>query len=75
MKRALSLVLLMVVVIFTAQNYEIIEIRFLGWYFLMSRAVVIFLALLSGVLIGWLTPWGRHEEKARTSSPVEQKEV
>ncbi len=59
MKNLLSLLLLLVVVIFTAQNYEVVVIRFLGWSLTMSRAVIIFLAFFIGVLIGWLTSWGR----------------
>lgn len=60
MKRLLSLLLLLAVVIFTAQNYEVMEIRFLTWSFVLSRAVVIFIALLAGLFIGWLTPFARH---------------
>jgi len=60
MRRLLSVLLLLVVVVFTAQNYEVMEIRFLTWSFVMSRAVVIFIALLAGLLIGWLTPFGRR---------------
>lgn len=48
----LVLLLLLVSVIFTAQNYEVAKIQFLFWSFQTSRAIIIFLALLIGILIG-----------------------
>lgn len=48
------LVLLMLLVIFTVQNYEVVKIQFLFWSFTTSRAIIIFLALFLGVVIGWL---------------------
>lgn len=53
-KLVLVLILLFLLVIFTAQNYELIEIRFLFWAFQTSRAIIIFSALVIGVFIGWL---------------------
>jgi len=55
LKKFLVLFLLGIIVLFTAQNYEVVEIRFLIWSFQMSRAVVIFLSLVFGLMIGWLT--------------------
>jgi uncharacterized integral membrane protein len=49
------LVLLVLLVIFTAQNYEVVRIKFLLWSFETSRAIVIFATLVTGVLIGWVT--------------------
>ncbi len=46
--------LLLVVLAFAVQNYEVIEIRFLAWAFETSRAIVIFATLLVGILIGWI---------------------
>ena len=54
-KWLLVLVLLVFLVIFTAQNYEIVEIQFLFWSFETSRAIIIFSTLAIGLLIGWIT--------------------
>ena len=54
-KWLLVLVLLVFLVIFTVQNYEIVKIQFLFWSFETSRAIIIFLTLAIGVLIGWIT--------------------
>ena len=53
-KWILVLVLLLFLVIFTAQNYEKVEITFLFWSFQTSRAIVLFSTLCVGVLIRWL---------------------
>jgi len=72
MRRLLSVALLLVVVVFTAQNADVTELRFLGWSFVMSRSVIIFLALVVGILIGWLTPWRRRHEPAAGAEGHEQ---
>ena len=54
-KWILVLVLMLFLVIFTAQNYEVVEITFLFWSFQTSRAIIIFSTLFIGILIGWLT--------------------
>jgi len=74
MRRLWSVALLLVVVTFTAQNAEVTEIRFLGWSFVLSRAVVIFLALVIGILIGWLTPWTPSEERRGNGKQPAQSE-
>ena len=54
-KWILVLILLVILVIFTAQNYEVVRIQFLFWSFETSRAIIIFSTLVIGVLIGWIT--------------------
>ena len=60
----IGVALVLVVVIFTLQNTEVVTINFLLWRFSMSRVLMIFILLLSGVLIGWLlhslTPHGKR---------------
>jgi len=51
-KWVLILALLLLLVIFTTQNYEIVEIKFLLWNFAANRAIVIFFFLITGVVIG-----------------------
>ncbi|MFC1592853.1 lipopolysaccharide assembly protein LapA domain-containing protein [Candidatus Omnitrophota bacterium] len=53
------LLLLLLLVIFTTQNYELVEIKFLFWSFQTSRAIIIFVTLFIGVIIGWLTSFLR----------------
>lgn len=51
-KVALGTILLLFVVIFTLQNSEVVSIKFLFWSFELSRALMIFLVLAAGILIG-----------------------
>lgn len=50
-----SITLFFLVVIFTLQNAEIVQINFLFWGFSISRALMIFLLLAIGMLIGGFT--------------------
>lgn len=54
------LILLLFLVIFTVQNYEIVKIRFLIWSFQTSRAIVIFSTLFTGIVIGWISAYLRR---------------
>jgi uncharacterized integral membrane protein len=53
-KVILVMVLSALLVIFTAQNYEVVELKFLFWSFQASRAIIIFITLLTGIIIGWV---------------------
>lgn len=57
MKWMLVLILLLLLVIFAVQNYEIIRIQFLFWSFQTSRAIVIFSTLVIGITIGLITSY------------------
>lgn len=46
--------LLLVVALFTLQNTEVVTITFVFWHFSLSRALLIFLVLVTGVVIGWV---------------------
>lgn len=52
-KMGLVAILAFIVLIFLAQNVEIVTVSFLFWEISMSRAVLIFFALLIGFIIGW----------------------
>lgn len=43
-----------VAVIFIVQNAAVVEIKFLAWSLSISRALLMFLLLAFGVIIGWL---------------------
>jgi len=51
-KISVILILLMLVIIFTLQNYEVVQVKFLFWQFEASRAIVLFLTMLIGFVIG-----------------------
>ena len=54
--------------IFIVQNAEVVELRFLFWKVVMSRALMFVFILLTGIAVGWLlhshlTRKQRHEEQ------------
>ena len=49
-----GLSLLLLVALFTLQNIEVVTITFLLWQFSLSRALLIFLVLVIGVVVGWV---------------------
>ena len=58
------LILMLFLVVFTAQNYEVVAIQFLFWSFQTSRAIIIFATLAIGIFIGWITSlFGQKKEK------------
>ena len=62
-KIILTLALLLLLVIFTVQNYEVVEIQLLFWAFQTSRAIIIFGMLFLGIIIGWTSfyIWKKNE--------------
>jgi uncharacterized integral membrane protein len=57
MNSKLTLVLLLssLAVIFIAQNVAVVEVRFMFWQASISSALLIFFALLLGIILGWST--------------------
>jgi len=53
-KWILIVTILLLLVVFTAQNYEEVQIKFLIWSFKSSSAISIFISLVIGFLIGLL---------------------
>jgi len=53
-KLALILGLVGLVVVFTLQNTQVVEVQLLFWKLSMSRVLLIFLLLAIGVLLGWM---------------------
>jgi len=51
-KIILILILLLLMIIFTIQNYEDVKIKLLFWSFEASIAIVLFLTILIGIIIG-----------------------
>ena len=46
--------LLTLVIIFVFQNMEVVEVTFLSWKISTSRALILLLTFLVGVVFGWL---------------------
>lgn len=46
---------LLILVIFSVQNYGVVKIQFLFWSFQTSRAIMFYVTLALGVVIGWIT--------------------
>ena len=46
-------ILVLFVLIFLAQNIEVVTVKFIFWELSMSRAVLLFFSLLLGFVIGW----------------------
>ena len=44
----------LLVVVFTLQNTDVVEINFIFWHFAMSRALLMFIVLGVGIIIGLL---------------------
>ena len=53
-KLILGAVLIGLALVFTLQNTQVVEVRFLFWKLSMSQVLLIFLLLASGALLGWL---------------------
>jgi uncharacterized integral membrane protein len=56
----LAIVLLTFVAIFSVQNAEVVEVRLLFWTISMSRALLLFFAVVLGALLCWLSGAIRH---------------
>ena len=52
-KMLVVLALVCLIAIFAIQNAEALEVRFLVWTFTLRRAVMLFVVLSIGIIIGW----------------------
>jgi uncharacterized integral membrane protein len=65
------LIIVLIVAVFSVQNAAPVAISFLFWHFQASLAIVMFLTILCGIIIGALLMFlfrikGQHKEKAST---------
>ena len=67
MKFIAGIVFGVLMVIFIFQNIDVVEINFLFWSFSISRALMIFLIFLTGIILGALL--GNIKKKAETPCP------
>lgn len=54
MKRLVLLIVSIPVLLFILQNIQVTELRFLVWRIAMPHALLLFLVLAAGILIGWV---------------------
>ncbi len=66
-KMILGLILVILVVLFTLQNTEVVALRFLWWEFAMSRILMFLLVFAVGLLTGFLL--GSHFRSHPPVSP------
>jgi len=54
LKRYAMIAVAIILLVFILQNVTVVEIRFLFWQFSVSRAIMFFILLAVGMIIGWL---------------------
>ena len=59
------LVLIVLVVIFIFQNIEMVKVSFLIWEMSLPRALMIFITLVIGVVVGYLSNRGKPLSKKK----------
>ena len=65
--------LLLMVVLFTLQNTEMVNIQFFIWSYEISRALLIFLVLTVGILLGLFAGSLQRRKEERSQPPFSQK--
>ena len=70
LKLFLILAVICLAVIFVIQNVRVVELTFFFWTLSMSRALLIFLILSIGIILGWLL---RGSIRRIKSMPIQNK--
>jgi lipopolysaccharide assembly protein A len=65
-KKIVSLILLALVLIFVIQNTQVIEVQFFSWKISMSRALLLLVTFVIGIVVGWLSTRLRPKERKKT---------
>jgi uncharacterized integral membrane protein len=69
----LLFILILLVVVFVVQNSSVTEIKFLFWNGQLSKAIIIFISLFVGFVIGFWPRWRKVRPLKRTEAVVEEK--
>ena len=72
-KGVFILVLISLLVVFTAQNHQAVDINFLVWSFTTSRAIVIFVSFSAGIVIGWVTAIMKRKKRGEVKEREQAK--
>lgn len=65
LKMYITLILILLIVIFTVQNAAVVPVNFLLWKLEISRALLIFFVFVIGVIIGWISHSHMQHTKSR----------
>ena len=72
MKFILGIIFGALVIIFMVQNVQVVDIKFLAWTMSISRALVILIVLVIGILLGWvLRSIGYRKKRKAVEKTVE----
>lgn len=66
----INLLLILIVIIFAVQNYEVIDIQLFFWPVKVSKAFLVILVLLIGVLLGVFTSTASAYKKKKKMEKV-----
>ena len=66
LKLFLILALICLAVVFIIQNVGVVELTFLFWTLSISRALLMFLILSIGIILGWLLHGSFNQKKTPT---------
>jgi uncharacterized integral membrane protein len=59
----IGLAILLLIVVFTLQNAEVVTVNFLVWRLSVSRSLMIFMVLIAGIVVGVaLASLARHRK-------------
>jgi len=70
LKLGLVVALSCLVLIFVAQNVDVVQISFLFWSIVLSSAVLILFTVLIGFLLGWFLHGYLLHRKAARATPL-----
>lgn len=64
-KTIVFIVLAILIVIFTIQNSQVVDIQFFLWKATISRALMLLSTLFIGIILGWLLTWTGYSRRRR----------
>ena len=64
-KTIVFIVIAILIVIFTIQNTQVVDIQFFLWKTTISRALMLLSTLFIGIILGWLITWMGYSRRRR----------
>ncbi|MCI0506990.1 MAG: LapA family protein [Gammaproteobacteria bacterium] len=65
-KLIIALCLVLLIILFTIQNAEVVTVQFLFWKLSVSQVLMIFFVFAIGIVVGWISHvWSRHRKLKR----------
>jgi len=73
-KTIVFIVLTILIVIFTYQNTQVVDIHFFTWKRSIPNALMLLSTLFIGIILGWLLTWtGYSRRKRKVKAEAEEK--